>query len=124
MITNAEMEEMFKATFAEILELRRLKSGEYAQDQDALNNFRSDAADLGLNMETIWRVFANKHWRSLSKYISDLETGFKRERSEPIEGRVDDLIVYLLLFKAIMKERSVEESLMGVNVRRRTETAI
>ena len=110
MITNAEMEELFKATFAEILELRRLKSGEYAQDQDALNNFRSDAADLGLNMETIWRVFANKHWRSLSKYISDLETGFKRERSEPIEGRVDDLIVYLLLFKAIMKERqSVEK---------------
>lgn len=104
-MTNAEMDEFFKDAFAKILELRSLKSGEYAKDQDALDNFRSDASDLGLNMETVWRVFANKHWRSLSKYIGDLETGYERTRSEPIEGRVDDLIVYLLLFKAILRER-------------------
>lgn len=38
-------------------------------------------------------------------YIRDVQTGTKRERLESIEGRIDDLIVYLLLFKGMVKER-------------------
>jgi phenylacetate-coenzyme A ligase PaaK-like adenylate-forming protein len=39
------------------------------------------------------------------QYIHDLVSGKERERMEPIEGRVDDIIVYMLLFKAILLER-------------------
>ena len=56
-------------------------------------------------METIWRVYAAKHWDAVGQYIRDLQSGKERLRDEPITGRIHDLIVYLLLFKAMVEER-------------------
>lgn len=55
-------------------------------------------------MATIWAVYAAKHWDAVMQYIKDQNTGTKRTHLEPIGGRVDDLLVYLLLFKAILEE--------------------
>jgi hypothetical protein len=92
-------------TMHEILKLSKLKGGEYAGDDDRLANFRRNAANLGVNMDTIWSVYAAKHWDALMQYIKDINTGTVRDRLEPIAGRVDDLLVYLLLYKAILDER-------------------
>lgn len=81
------------------------KGGEYAGDEDRLANFRRNAADCGTNMELVWRVYAGKHWDAISQYIQDLQKGKERHRLESLPGRADDLIVYLLLFKAILQER-------------------
>jgi hypothetical protein len=56
-------------------------------------------------METVWAVYAGKHWDAIQQFIKDQRNGKERERLEPIEGRVDDLLVYLLLFKAMLQER-------------------
>jgi len=82
-----------------------LKGGEYAGDHDRLDNFRRNGANLGLPMEVIWGVYAAKHWDAIGTYIRDLTTGKTRERMEPISGRVDDLLVYLILFKCMIIER-------------------
>jgi hypothetical protein len=103
-MTNAEMENLFVATFDHILKLRRLKSREYSEDGDALSNFRRNGRDLELPMEAVWRVYAMKHWDAISQYIRDRMKNAPRELSEPIEGRIDDLIVYLILFKAMIME--------------------
>jgi hypothetical protein len=81
------------------------KGGEYSGDFDRLANFRRNAMDCGLLQEQIWRVYAAKHWDAIGQYIRDLGTNTTRPRSEPISGRVDDLLVYLLLFKAMLDER-------------------
>jgi hypothetical protein len=57
-------------------------------------------------MEVVWRIYAGKHWDALSQYIRDIGNGTRRVLSEPIESRIDDLIVYLCLFKAMLRERA------------------
>lgn len=96
---------LLETTFAKVRELSVKKGGEYSGDEDRLANFRRNGIALELPMETIWRVYAAKHWDAIGQSIVDLQTGKTRERMESIDGRVDDLIVYLLLFKAMIEER-------------------
>lgn len=91
-------------TVHQINELSEKKGGEYAGDDDRLANFRRNANALNLNKEDIWAVYAAKHWDAVMQYIKDGRTGKKRERLESISGRCDDLIVYLLLMKAMIQE--------------------
>lgn len=95
-------------TYAELRKLAELKGGEYAGDVDRLANFRRNAGNLGLEQEQVWAVYAGKHWDALMQYIKDLGTKTVRNRLEPIGGRVDDLLVYLTLFKCMLDERGVK----------------
>lgn len=106
MFSHAEYERIVEDTISQIHSLSKLKGGEYAGDVDRLANFRRNAEALGLNMEQVWSVYAAKHWDAVMQYVKDLGTGTERQRLEGIEGRADDLIVYLILFKAILKERN------------------
>ena len=97
--------QLLDRSIEQIETLSALKGGEYAGDSDCLANFRRNGQDLELPMEVIWRVYAAKHWDAVGQYIRDLKEGRKRVVLEPISGRVDDLLVYLLLFKAMIEER-------------------
>ena len=103
--THGQYEELVKKTVSNIQELSTLKGGEYAGDEDRLANFRRNAAALGLNMETVWAVYAAKHWDAIMQYVRDIQSGKSRVRLEPISGRLDDLIVYCILMKAMCDER-------------------
>lgn len=92
------------ASYDQIKSLAAKKGGEYSGDDDRLLNFRRNGAALGLPMETVWAVYAGKHWDAIQQFIKDQRNGKERERLEPIAGRVDDLLVYLLLFKAMLEE--------------------
>lgn len=96
---------LMEDAFDQILSLSKLKGGEYSGDDDRLANFRRNAAALALTQEQVWAVYAAKHWDAIMQFVKDQQTGVNRERSEPIEGRVFDLIVYLLLFRAMLEER-------------------
>lgn len=100
-------EELLAETVARINELSTIKGGEYAAEGDRLDNFRRNGADCGVPMEVCWRIYAGKHWDSITTYVRDLQSGKDRFRSESILGRADDLIVYLILFKAMCKERGI-----------------
>lgn len=104
-MNNKEFMKIVDDTFAEVKKLSKLKGNEYSSDVDRLANFRKNGETLGLPQEVIWAVYSNKHHDALMTYIRDVQTGTKRERLEGIEGRIDDLIVYLLLFKGMVKER-------------------
>jgi hypothetical protein len=110
MFTHQEYAEIVKVTIDQIERLGRLKGGEYAGDQDRLANFRRNALALGLPMESVWAVYAAKHWDAIQQYVQDLNVGKERERLESILGRADDLIVYLILFKCIFMERTRAEA--------------
>lgn len=94
-------------TISSIGLLCNTKGQEYAaSDTDQLANFRRRSDRFGLPMEAAWVLYAGKHWDALETYVRDLIENKTRERSEPLEGRVDDLIVYLVLFKAMLAERA------------------
>jgi hypothetical protein len=102
--SNAKFDTLLSETFKKTMKLVELKGGEYAGDVDRLANFRRNAAALGLPMEAVWAVYAGKHWDAIQQYCQDKITGKQRERMEGIEGRLDDLIVYCILMKAIVDE--------------------
>jgi len=103
--THDRWNKMIEETFEEVRHLAKAKGGEYSGDVDRLLNFRRNGAALGLPMETIWAVYAAKHWDALMQYIRDLQENKQRERLESIDSRIRDLIVYLLLFQAMVDER-------------------
>lgn len=96
---------LIDSTFAKVKELHKVKGGEYAGDVDRLANFRRNATRLGLQPETVWAVYFNKHIDALMQYISDLEHGKSRPSSEPITGRALDAVTYLILFLALHDAR-------------------
>jgi hypothetical protein len=102
----AEYNQIMNDTFLELKKLSELKGGEYAGDGDRLANFRRNAEQADTTMEFVWRIYAAKHWDALMQYEKDLRTGKIRTRLESIEGRVDDMLVYLLLFKCMIRERN------------------
>ena len=106
--SQKEWEELLNESTSSIINLAKLKGGEYAGDVDRLANFRRNGDNLGLMMEQVWAVYAGKHWDAIMQYIKDISRGADRVRMEPISGRADDLLVYLLLFKAMLKERGVK----------------
>ena len=102
--TQGELNVIIEDTISAIKLLDKTKGGEYASQQDRLQNFRDNAASLDIDMQLVWRIFAGKHWDAITNFVKDTISKTERPRSEPIEGRVDDLIVYLILFKAILKD--------------------
>jgi hypothetical protein len=109
MISNDQWIDLMETTMKNVAQLGKLKGGEYAGDNDRLANFRRNALDCHCSMELVWRIYAGKHWDAITQYIHDINSGKVRERMEPLEGRADDLIVYLILFKAILLEKREED---------------
>jgi hypothetical protein len=105
MFTHEKYALILDQTLHQIEKLGRLKGGEYAGDQDRLANFRRNGEALGLPMEAVWHTYAAKHWDAITQSIRDLLSNTTRERLECLEGRCDDLIVYLILFKCMLIER-------------------
>lgn len=101
--------EIVEETIEQINSLSKLKGGEYAGDTNRLANFKRNAQNLGVRPETIWAVYAGKHWDAISQYCKDQQAGKARVRGEPISGRLDDLIVYAILFKLMLEEFPAHE---------------
>lgn len=87
--------------------LMQSKGVEYSDMQgDRLENFRYQALNGDLPMSTAWFFLAGKHWDSIRTYVRDYREGEDRKRTQSMDDRVADLIVYLLLFLLIVDEES------------------
>lgn len=104
-----EVNQIIDETFENVKYLRRVKGGEYSKEEDALSNFKESGYDIEEEPEVSWRVLAKKHWDAIGTYIRDVKTDTKRERAEAINGRIDDLICYLILLKGLNREREAIE---------------
>lgn len=106
MFSNAQWAKLLDSTFSELSRLAKTKGEEYSGTVDRLANFRRGALALGLTKEQVLMVYAGKHWDAIQTYVKEQAdpSGTSRVLSEPISGRVDDLLVYLLLFKAMLEE--------------------
>lgn len=108
-MNQQEFQEVVDATVKEIQRLLVSKGGEYAGSEDRLANFKRGASLTGTTALQVAFIYASKHYDAVATYVRDTATGTQRDRSEPIEGRLDDLINYCLFLKAIIKENAKEE---------------
>lgn len=88
-----------------IFGLNDSKGADYAGDEDALGNFKSAAEQLGIEPEQVWAVYAHKHWSAIMSFCKKGQT-----ESEPIEGRLHDVIVYCLLLLGLNEDRRIAEA--------------
>lgn len=102
----SEQQALFKAMVKEEADLLNNKGKEYASDHDALDNFKSQAVEMGVDPLVVLAIFMNKHYRSIQSYIRN---GRKTKSSESIEGRIADLRNYAFLAACLIKDVPPEE---------------
>ena len=100
-MTTQEFEAVLSDTHDRLLTLTRTKGIEYAGSSDQLANFRRLGERLGMPAEAILFVYLSKHMDSITTYIRGLTEGLPPSLSEPIDGRIDDAILYLILLRAL-----------------------
>jgi|TARA_R100000458_G_scaffold21403_1_gene19144 tryptophan 2,3-dioxygenase len=98
---TAKEYEQFRETFLhqtlQLSDEKRIEYTEGNQNSNVLWNFESIGKKLGLEPMQVLSVYLNKHLSSLQSYFKDGQ----EHSSESIEGRVSDIINYLLLFLAM-----------------------
>jgi hypothetical protein len=100
-------------TIASIRRLLVVKGGEYAGSEDRLANFKRGQLRTGAHPYQVLWIYLSKHIDSVETFIKDHAAGIQRERSEPIDGRLDDIINYCLLMKALVKETNESSQPQG-----------
>lgn len=100
-------DEFFAEKFAECIDLIKIKNADYSQGEqkgDRIAAFRRIARDINITMPQAWAVFCQKHWGAIMKYVKDGAV-----ESEPIEGRITDVINYMVLLSAIIADSKGDE---------------
>jgi len=98
-VNRAELHSVIENAFNSIIALNDTKGREYATDDDALANFKNRAAQMGITPLQVWGIFYGKHSDAIYAFIRN-----GKVLSEPIEGRIDDAILYLILLKGLVAE--------------------
>lgn len=81
------------------------KGEEYKRREDnQFANFERGAQALGLTREQVLMVYLSKHMDSIVTYVKDRAAGQEKQYAEPISGRIDDAILYLLLLRGMAIE--------------------
>lgn len=107
---QAQFNEIVNETVTSIHKLLTVKGGEYAGSDDRLSNFKRGATLTGCTPLQVAFIYASKHYDAISTYIKKAALVQEQVLSEPIDGRLDDLINYCLLIKALIKEEQAAES--------------
>lgn len=90
---------LLDSTHKTLVDLTQSKGEEYSRDADQLANFKRQAEELLMTPEKVLMVYLNKHLDAVKSFV---KTG--KIYSEPIEGRIDDAILYLILLKGIVRD--------------------
>lgn len=106
-MNQTEFQQLCERTYDETFNLLKSKGAEYAGTSDRLANFKRGAMLTGTTPLQCCFIYMSKHYDSLSTYIKKDAAGFDQHLSEPIEGRLNDLINYCLLMKGIIYENEV-----------------
>lgn len=105
-MNNSQFQDLINDQFHELMRISATKGREYARDAtDRLANFKRLAKELNLEPEQVLWVYWTKHKDAIIWFINNLNTEYNVPLSEPIEGRIDDAILYLLLLKGLLKDR-------------------
>lgn len=82
------------------------KGGEYSRGEvDVNSNFKRVAEGLGITPEKAAFVYAAKHWDSITNFIKN---DGKVNLTEPIEGRLGDMLNYILIIASLIEESQNE----------------
>ena len=99
-MTVEKRKQVTQETFDRILELSVTKGKAYSGTEDSLANFKRNAEACGITAFQTWLVYAAKHWDTIINSIKQ-SPKFPIDKTEGLDGRIDDLITYLILLKCL-----------------------
>ena len=91
--------------YKECMDIMKTKGQAYSGLEDKLGNFKRVAKNLAMTPKQVWYVYFSKHLDALSAYLRG-----EYVDSEPIMGRIKDLINYLYLFMGLYEEQEQEKA--------------
>ena len=105
-MTREELIRNLRDLFDNIIKTAEAKNKDYAMNNNAFANFEIVGNMLQMANEDIkdgkylcWLVYFTKHYISVLNYLRTRES-----HTEPIEGRIVDMIVYLGILYNMLKE--------------------
>lgn len=102
-MNSIEFAQLLESTFTQLQHLTATKGAEYAHDADQLANFKRLGSSLSMHPSAVLLVYLAKHMDAVTAYVAALNIGTQPIESEPISGRIDDAILYLVLLKALLQ---------------------
>jgi len=100
-MTHAQREKYIKDNLLICEKIRTTKGAEYSNSTaDANLNFHSDS-EIGISPVQSLGVFMNKHYRSIRSWMRH----GKVFSEEEIEGRIHDMINYLLILLTLIEDK-------------------
>jgi hypothetical protein len=97
--------ELMRETFNSCQKLTKNKGEDYTKGaEDVLAYFKESAKETNDDPKKVCYILMRKHWAAIGNYI---RTNGKSQ-SEPIDGRIQDLINYLLFLQALIDEDKEE----------------
>jgi hypothetical protein len=101
-VKKVEFAALMKKVFdEEINKLREAGQKEYAggDAEDAFTNFNKLATELATDRKKVLWTYAMKHKDGIAAFLRG-----EVSQREPVEGRINDLIVYLFLLRGMIEE--------------------
>lgn len=118
-------EQEFDALVEKRLDLTRevliIKGREYRRNSDPLHNFNMASKLNNTTREKALWGFATKHLVSFLDMLDDIEKN-KLPQKEYVEEKIGDLINYLILCEASIKDRMINDSMSLFDVITNNET--
>lgn len=100
--------------FKECDRTQQLKGEDYTLgDNNAFANFVDGGERLAISKYKVWNVYADKHWKAITNFCKNDGSGVE---SEPIRGRIVDMITYLTLLAGMVRDDEMEEHNEGMVV--------
>lgn len=107
-MNSMRLNELIRMAEARKLALRMNKGQEYTRgDADVLANFKRVGSSMALDPLKVWWIYFHKHVDALANFV---RTGTEAS-DEGIEGRIDDLQVYLDLGRGLVEEHKAARAL-------------
>lgn len=105
-MTRDAVSKLMEAVFEELRALRGAGQAEYAHRADnAHANFDRVAERLGISREAVLMTYAEKHLDGIHSWIKG-----HRSQRESVKGRINDVMVYMVLLRGMVDEREALEA--------------
>lgn len=108
-MNNNEFYQRTEGFYQECIQIMKTKGGEYAGSEDKFANFKRLSGLQQISPLSIWFTYFTKHFDSLTSFIRRVNKGesvaeVDASLSEPISGRIGDMINYLFILKGMIEE--------------------
>ena len=98
-MTRDEFMEMIEEFSKERYAIQTSKGEAYSGKDDALDNFKRNAKNLGVSPLVVWNIYFSKHIDAINSFIRG-----EYSDTEPIKGRFMDAINYLELGYGLIED--------------------